>query len=91
MITYDPDRIRPGMVVKDELTGLEGTVVCITHWLHGCVRVTIQPKDVKDGKPAEGYTFDEPQAVIVNAEAPFVPAPRHGDRPDPVDKPDPTR
>lgn len=99
---YDPDRIKHGMVVRDAISGVEGTVVAITSWLFGCVRITVQPDEVKDGKPAETFTFDEPSAVVVHAETQFtqamppsppVPEPTrpHGDRATPGRSPDPGR
>jgi len=57
-----------GQTVRDKLTGLTGTVVARTEWLYGCVRLTVQPHGVKDGKPFDFYTFDEPQAEVLEAD-----------------------
>lgn len=89
-----------GQRVRDRISGLEGVVIARTEWLYGCARITVQPQDTKDGKPAETYTLDEPQIEILGDD--FVPdavaaraaAPeqgRHGDRPDAQRAPDPTR
>ena len=53
--------------VKDQVTGLTGVVVCITEWLHGCIRMGVQPEEHKDGKPAEAVYFDQTQLTLVKA------------------------
>ena len=57
--------VKLGDRVKDKISGLKGIVVARTEWLYGCVRVTIQPEEVKEGKPAEMATVDEPQLMVV--------------------------
>jgi len=57
--------IELGDRVKDKISGLKGIVVGISNYLYGCKRVSIQPEEAKDGKPAEWYTVDEPQLEIV--------------------------
>lgn len=52
---------------KDPITGLTGIVVCVTTWLHGCIRLGIQAEEVKDGKPTEAVYFDQSQLVLVEA------------------------
>ncbi len=59
--------IQTGDKVRDTLTGLEGTVVAITEWLNGCVRVTVQPSIVKEGRPVDTTTLDIEQVEIVKA------------------------
>lgn len=58
-------RIKLGQTARDTITGFEGVVVAETKWLHGCVRLTVQPREMKDGKPIESQTFDEPQLETV--------------------------
>lgn len=74
-----------GRKVKDKITGVEGIAVARTEWMHGCVRIIVQPLELKDGRPVETCTFDEPDLDIIcgdpTAEAE---APTHGWRPDPV-------
>lgn len=53
--------------VKDPITKLVGIVTCITTWLHGCVRIGLQPEEAKDGKPAECIYFDQSQLVLIQA------------------------
>lgn len=83
--------IRLGQKVKDSITGLEGIVIARTEWLHGCVRITIQPQEVKDGKPVDSYNFDEPQAIVLENTVRGPVAAAGGDRPTITRAPDPTR
>lgn len=76
------NRIQLGAMVRDELSGLEGKVVAITDWLHGCQRISIQPIGNKDGKPYETFSVDEPQVVVLSESEAEPAAPRHGDRAD---------
>jgi hypothetical protein len=88
------DSIELGDTVKDRITGIEGVVMGHTRWLYGCDRITIQPQEVKDGKPAEMTTFDLPQLELVRKRvvASDVRTPRPGGpRPEPVRQPDPKR
>ena len=52
-------KIGLGMTVKDIITGLTGVAVCRSSYLTGCDRISIQPLELKDGKPAEWCAFDE--------------------------------
>jgi hypothetical protein len=53
-----------GDEVKDPITGLKGVVVARSEWLWGCVRIGVQPKGIKDGKPFDEVWFDENRVVI---------------------------
>lgn len=58
-------------IVRDTITGYQGVVIGLTTWLNGCVRVTVQAQELKDGKPVESYCIDEPQLeIITKYEAP---------------------
>ena len=84
--------IKLGQKVKDTITGLEGIVVAKTKWLHGCVRITIQPKVGEDGKVPDNYSFDEPQAEIIEDTPEKKPKKKKfGDRPSPSQKLGPIR
>ena len=61
--------IRLGDVAKDSITGYSGVVVAITEWLNGCQRITIQTRELKDGKPVESVTFDAEQIEVVEPKA----------------------
>lgn len=51
--------------VKDPITGCTGIVVCVTTWLHGCIRIGVQPEKLKDGRPVDDRYFDQSQLVLV--------------------------
>jgi hypothetical protein len=59
------EKVKLGDRVRDELTGLTGIVVCISDWLWGCRRVIIQPREIKDGKPVDTFSVDEPQLTVL--------------------------
>ena len=54
-----------GDKVRDTVTGLEGTVIARHEYLNGCVRLSVQPKEVKDGKPVDSSAFDIEQLELV--------------------------
>jgi len=58
-----------GDKARDKITGFAGIVVAITDWLNGCRRVTIQPQELRDGKPIDTYTFDAEQIESVIEQA----------------------
>ena len=61
--------IELGDRVADRMTLLEGIVVAKTQWLYGCNRITVQPTQLKDGRPQELLSFDEPQLEVIKAGA----------------------
>lgn len=61
----DEDEKGLGDLVRDTITGFEGVVTCVSRWLHGCSRLTVQPRELKDGKPIEAQSFDEPQLDLL--------------------------
>lgn len=75
------EEIHLGDVLKDTITGFKGVAIASTNWLNGCVRVTLQPQELKDGKPIEAQTFDVEQLEIVKAAKPRATPPKGGDRP----------
>jgi hypothetical protein len=50
--------IKLGDEVRDKITRFEGTVVAITEWMFGYVRVGVQGREFKDGRPQEPYWID---------------------------------
>lgn len=54
-----------GDIAKDTITGYQGTVVARTEWLNGCWRITLQAGLDKEGKPHDGFSFDDQQCVLV--------------------------
>ncbi len=54
--------------VKDTVTGFTGIVIGVTTWLHGCIRIGVQPEKLgKDGKTQEAVWFDQSQLLLVKA------------------------
>lgn len=84
MAKNEKARIELGDEAKDSITGFSGIVIGDTTWLHGCRRLTVQPKTLKDGKPLDPLSFDEPQLVLVKKKA-VAPGSREtgGPRPEP--------
>lgn len=83
--------LKLGDFARDVITGLQGIVVCEARWLNGCVRLTLQPKEIKDGKPVDMSTFDVEQLELVAAEALPVGEPSGGPADQPARLPDPVR
>ncbi len=57
-----------GDTARDTITGFQGVVIGETKWLHGCKRLVIQPRELKDGKPIDAQSFDEPQVELVETD-----------------------
>lgn len=75
--------IELGAVARDSITGFTGVVVAITEWLNGCVRVSIQPKELKDGKPIEVVSFDVEQVELMSPASDRVVRKTGGPHPEP--------
>ena len=60
--------------VRDRITGLTGIVTSTTTWLHGCIRLGVQPEALIEGKPVEERYYDQSQLVVVErrVHAPIV-------------------
>jgi hypothetical protein len=86
-------QIKPGDLARDTITGFEGIVIARTEWLNKCVRLTIQPQAMKDGKPIDNHTFDEEQLELVAAAAhkETKAAQTGGPTPEPAQRPNITR
>ena len=81
------ETLRLGDIAKDLITGYEGVVVCISTWLHGCRRITLQAREcAADGKPKESCSFDEPQLTRVPGARFNTTSNTGGPRPEPVVK-----
>lgn len=57
--------IKNGDTVCDKITKLEGIVISTHDYLHGCRRFSVQPVELKDGRPVEPVSFDEPQLDLI--------------------------
>ena len=77
------EEIKLGHEVKDRVTGFQGIVVSVTHFLNGCIRMGVQRKynPKKDEKTTEPDIFDEPDLIFVS----------HGILPGPKPEPKPER
>jgi len=85
-------KIGLGDKVKDRITGFDGIVVCRAEWLNGCVRFTVQPTKLKDGRAIDTDCFDENQLVLLKAGAyQDSAAPSGGPRPKQRMPPNPSR
>ena len=85
--------VKLGEKVRDKITGLEGIATGRHEYLHGCVRISVQPQEVKDGKPAELVFLDEPQLDVIAAKSiePSSTTGPGGPRHDPGPRPTPSR
>lgn len=81
--------INLGDEVQDTITKCKGVVVCISNWLNGCQRVTLQPKQIKDNKPVDSSTFDAEQLVVLKSAKPLAVAMTGGPSISPVRSADP--
>lgn len=58
--------IELGDIARDKITGMEGVVLCVSHWLENCDRIGIQPQGVKDdGSPHSMHQFDMPSCELI--------------------------
>ena len=69
--------VKLGQKVRDKITGLEGIAIGRTEWLHGCVRISIQPQELRDGKMLDVVSIDEPQLDVIE-EKKLKPSPTTG-------------
>lgn len=53
-----------GDEARDRITEFTGIVVCVSNWISGCERVTIQSQTLDDGKPIETQCFDVEQVEV---------------------------
>lgn len=86
-----PEGLKLGDKARDKISGFTGVVVAMTEWLNGCLRITIQPQELKDGKPIENHTFDAEQIEIVEPIPPIVAKPHGGPSISPTRASDPSR
>jgi hypothetical protein len=61
--------IKLGDLGKDKVSGYKGICISITEWLNGCRRVSLQSRELKDGKPIDFFSFDIEQVEVVKADA----------------------
>jgi len=87
--------IKVGSKVKDSITGFTGIVIARTEWLYGCVRLTVEPIELIQGKPVDAHSFDEQRLELLEEKKPEVSkdsrATTGGPHDDPKPLPSPTR
>ena len=59
--------VKLGDRARDVVTGFEGVAVCVSTWLYGCQRITLQPPVGADGKLPDTACFDAPQLEVIEA------------------------
>ena len=64
--------IKLGSKVRDTLTGFTGIATGRTKWLYGCSRITVEPQELRDGKPIEAQWFDEQRVELIEERKPTV-------------------
>lgn len=72
-----------GDTIKDTITGFAGVCISRHEYLNGCVRLTLQPAKLTDGKPVEAQTFDVEQLTLVKSAPVKVVKPHGGPRNEP--------
>jgi hypothetical protein len=84
--------IKLGDKVRDVVTGFEGIAIAKTEWLFGCIRFTVQPTKLDNGKILDTATFDEPQLRSIEVDS-YAMGSRDtgGPIPTPKQHPDPKR
>ena len=80
----DRPSIKLGDKARDTVTGYKGIVVCISDWLSGCRRISIQSKKLVNGVPVDAHAFDAEQVEVITSDAMSVSAPSGGPCPDPT-------
>jgi len=60
--------IKLGDKVRDTITGLAGIAIARHEYLNGCVRFSVQPVEIKDGKPVDCSAFDVEQLELIEAD-----------------------
>lgn len=70
-----------GDVVRCRITGYQGVVLARTDWMNNCPRLTVQAREVKDGKPVDACAFDEPDLDFVEASSLEIIPPARPKRP----------
>ena len=77
-------QVNLGDEVRDTITGFEGVVVAVTKWLHGCRRITVQPRTLHEGKVPDTASFDEPQVEVLKSASVATTGNTGGPSPEPV-------
>lgn len=60
--------VKLGDIVTDSITGFTGVAFGRCEYLHGCVKIGVMSRELKDGKPVGDEWFDE-QRLAANHSA----------------------
>lgn len=63
---FNNDKIELGKKYCDKVTGFTGVATSRHEYLNGCVRVSLTPTTLKDGKTIEPESFDVQQLEFVD-------------------------
>jgi hypothetical protein len=55
-----------GDKVKDKISGIQGVVIGISHWLNGCDTIGIRPRAGKDNKEVDCLWVDDIQVEVLH-------------------------
>jgi hypothetical protein len=81
-----------GNVVVDKISNFKGVLSGRHEYLNGCVRWSVSPQELHEGKPIETQVFDEEQLEVVDApKINFLRRLTGGDRPNPPQRSAPSR
>lgn len=51
--------LKLGDIAKDKISGFTGVVVARIDYLTGCTQYRLQPQSLHEGKPVDGFWFDD--------------------------------
>ncbi len=57
--------VQLGSKVRDQISGFTGIATGRATYLFGCVRVLVEPQELKDGKPIESQWIDEQRLKVL--------------------------
>jgi len=83
--------IQLGCEATDTISGFTGVVVCIANWLNDYQGITLESRDLHEGKPVGRQTFDVKQVSIVSFDLPATPTPTGGPSIAPATPADPSQ
>ena len=57
-----------GDEVRDRITKYEGVIIGRTQWLTNCNTYLVKSRSLRDGKPMDSVSFDEPSIDLIAKE-----------------------
>jgi hypothetical protein len=74
-------KFKNGDKVRDEVSGLEGTITCVAVYMNGCIRYNVQPGLDEEGHYQDGEAIDEQQLILIKPKKAKKTERPGGDRP----------